>query len=102
MRKHVGGRHIVESSAGKRATEDSRLPGVRQQREELIQKVKEVEEVLKPEMGEERVVARTRRHLYRRVLAMRILEFDHFENEEAFVRSIVREQMTEAEQLEVA
>ncbi len=33
---------------------------------------------------------------------MRVLEFDHFENEEAFVCSIVRDQMTEAEQLDVA
>ncbi len=73
-----------------------------QQHEELIQKAKEVEEVLKREMGEERVVARTRRHLYRRVMAMRILEFDHFENEEAFVCPIVTERMTEAGQLEVA
>lgn len=72
-----------------------------EQHEELIEKAKEVEEVLKREMGEERVVARTRRHLYRRVMAMRILEFDHFENEEAFVCSIVRDQMTESEQLEV-
>ena len=61
-----------------------------------------VEEVLKKEIGEERVVARTRRHLYSRVMALRVTEFDHFENEEAFVVSEVRERMNDEEQLEVA
>ena len=66
-----------------------------EQHKELIEKVHEVEEVLKQEMGEDRVISRTRRHLYRRVTAMRVLEFDHFENEEAFVCSIVRDRMSE-------
>ena len=73
-----------------------------EQHEELIEKARQVEEILKQEMGNEKVVARTRRHLYRRVMAMRILEFDHFENEEAFVCSIVREKMSEEEQLALA
>ncbi len=33
---------------------------------------------------------------------MRVLEFDHFENEEAFVCSIVRDRMSEREQLAIA
>ncbi|MFQ5934700.1 MAG: hypothetical protein ACE5KI_08675, partial [Dehalococcoidia bacterium] len=73
-----------------------------EQHKEILEKVAEVEEVLKREIGETRVIARTRRHLYRRVMALRVLEFDHFENEEAFVVSIVRERMNEQQQLEVA
>ncbi|MCH8062045.1 MAG: hypothetical protein IH861_06040, partial [Chloroflexi bacterium] len=49
----------------------------------------------------QKVVARTRRHLYRRVMGLRVLEFDHFENEEAFVCSIVRDRMSEKEQLDI-
>ena len=73
-----------------------------EQHREILEKVAEVEEVLKREIGESRVLARTRRHLYRRVMALRVLEFDHFENEEAFVIPIVRERMSEQEQLAVA
>ena len=72
-----------------------------QEHQELNEKAKDIEEILKEEMGEKKVIGRTRRHLYRRVMAMRILEFDHFENEEAFVCSIVREQMSENEQLDI-
>lgn len=72
-----------------------------EQHRELIEKVQEVEQVLKTEIGEDRVVAQTRRHLYRRVMTLRILEFDHFENEEAFVVPVVRERMTEQQQLNV-
>ncbi len=73
-----------------------------QQHKELVEKAQEVEQVLRKMMGEERVLTRTRRHLYRRVMALRVLEFDHFENEEAFVLPLVRESMTEHEMLAVA
>ena len=72
-----------------------------QQHKELAGKLRDVEDVLKSELGESRVVARTRRQLYKRVVDLRIFEFDHFENEEAFVLPVVRERMTEAEELEV-
>ncbi|MCH8062383.1 MAG: hemerythrin domain-containing protein [Chloroflexi bacterium] len=72
-----------------------------QEHQELLEKAKDVEEILKKEMGEQKVVARTRRHLYRRVMGLRVLEFDHFENEEAFVCSIVRDRMSEKEQLDI-
>jgi hypothetical protein len=73
-----------------------------EQHKELVEKVQEVEEVLKAALGEEAVIARTRRHLYRQVMGLRILEFDHFENEEAFVCSIVREAVSEQGQLDLA
>ena len=73
-----------------------------EQHQELIEAAQEVEDVLTQAIGEDRVVARTRRHLYRRVMEMRVLEFDHFENEEAFVLPLVKEQMAGAQELEVA
>ena len=53
-------------------------------------------------MGEGSTSARTRRHLYSRVVAHKVAESDHFENEEVFVFPVVRERMNEREQLEVA
>jgi hypothetical protein len=70
-----------------------------EQHKELTEKLEEVANVLKKEIGETKVVARTRRHLYAKVLALRLAEYDHFENEEAFVVSLVRERMGEREQL---
>ena len=72
------------------------------QHRELVEKAQEVAELLKRELGENRTLARTRRHLYRRVMAMRVLEFDHFENEEAFVLSLVRQTMSDLQQLKIA
>ncbi|MDA1349224.1 MAG: hemerythrin domain-containing protein [Chloroflexi bacterium] len=73
-----------------------------EQHKEVVEKLEAVEEVLAEEMGHDRIVARTRRHLYSRVMALRVTEYDHFENEEAFVVSLVRDEMTEQQQLEVA
>ena len=72
-----------------------------QQHEELVDSAKEIQEILTREMGRDKVITRTRRHLYRKVMDMRILEFDHFENEEAFVCSLVRDQMSEQQQLDL-
>lgn len=73
-----------------------------QQHEDLIDSAKNIQDILMKEMGQDRVVVRTRRHLYRKVMDMRILEFDHFENEEAFVNPLVREQMTDQQELALA
>ena len=50
-------------------------------------------------MGDKKVTARTIRHIYRRMMSVRILELDHFENEEAFVVNLVRDEIDEAGQL---
>lgn len=65
-------------------------------------KVSDVENALTSALGEERVLARTRRHLYRSIMALKVAEFDHFENEEAFVLPMVKEQMTRTEELQCA
>ena len=69
---------------------------------DLAGRLEAVEEVLKKEIGQDKVLARTRRHLYQRVMELRVLEFDHFENEEAFVLALVRERITEEQQLALA
>jgi len=69
---------------------------------ELMGKAEEVEKAMRDAIGEEQVLARTRRHLYQSVVSFRIIEFDHFENEEAFVLPLVKDQMDHAQELECA
>ena len=72
------------------------------QHQELVEKTQEVEQVLKDAMGERKVIGRTRRHLYMRVMSLRVLEFDHFESEEAFVLPLVRDRLSSDQELEIA
>lgn len=70
-----------------------------EQHKELEERFHEVEEALKEVLGEQKVTARTIRHLHSRLMGVRILELDHFENEEAFVCPLVRDEIDEAGQL---
>ena len=70
-----------------------------EQHKELEERFHEVEDALKEVLGEKKVTARTIRHIYSRLMGIRILELDHFENEEAFVCPLVRDEIDEAGQL---
>jgi hypothetical protein len=50
-------------------------------------------------LDDKKVTARTIRHIHSRMMSVRILELDHFENEEAFVVNLVRDEIDEAGQL---
>lgn len=69
---------------------------------ELMQKLEDVLAVLNGEIGKTRVIARTQRHLYGKVVALRICQDDHLENEEAFVLPEVNARMSDARQLALA
>lgn len=69
---------------------------------DLMEKLQDVLDVLNDEIGKTKVIARTQRHLYGRVVTLRIAQDDHFENEEAFVLPEVRDSMNETQQLYVA
>ncbi|MCH7841715.1 MAG: hemerythrin domain-containing protein [Chloroflexi bacterium] len=69
------------------------------QHKELEERFHEVESALQEVLGEKKVTARTIRHIHSRLIGVRILELDHFENEEAFVVSLVRDEVDEAGQL---
>ena len=47
------------------------------------------------------MTAWTIRHIHSRLIGVRILELDHCENEEAFVISLVRDEMDEPQQLDI-
>jgi len=70
-----------------------------EQHKELEDRFHEVEAALAEVLGDKKVTARTILHIHSRVMGVRILELDHFENEEAFVCSLVRDEIDEAGQI---
>ena len=71
------------------------------QHTELMERLEDVLSVLNGEIGRTHVIARTKRHLYAKVVALRVTQDDHFESEEAFVLPEVRTRMGETQQLDV-
>ena len=67
----------------------------------LEERFHDVETALKEVLGEKKVTARTIRHIHSRMIGVRILELDHFENEEAFIISLVANEIGEAGQLDI-
>lgn len=74
----------------------------KQQHAELVEKLEDVMAVLNDEIGTTKVIARTQRHLYQRVLALRVAQDDHLENEEAFVLPEIWVRISEEDQLKMA
>ena len=72
-----------------------------EQHVELMERLEDVLAVLNGEIGRTSVIARTKRHLYGKVVALRICQDDHLESEEAFVLPEVRTGMRESQQLEL-
>ena len=72
-----------------------------EQHAELMERLEDVLGVLNEEIGRTRVIARTKRHLYGKVVALKICQDDHLESEEAFVLPEVRERMDHDEQLDL-
>ena len=73
-----------------------------EQHGELFERLEDVLDVLNGEIGRTRVIARTRRHLYGKVVALRICQDDHLESEEAFVLPEVEARLSVEEQQEIA
>lgn len=66
---------------------------------QLFERLEDVMEVLNEEIGRTKIVARTRRHLYQSVFALRVAQDDHLECEEEFVLPKIRESFQEQEQI---
>lgn len=73
-----------------------------QSHKRLEERMEDVLACLNEEIGRTHVIPRTRRHLYERVVALQVAQNDHLEEEEEFVMPIVREQISQEEQLEIA
>ena len=68
----------------------------------LEERLEAVLACLHEEIGRTSLVFRTKRHLFGNTILLRIAQNDHLEEEEAFVLPLVRERMTEVEQLQLA
>lgn len=64
--------------------------------------LEEVQTCLNEEIGRTLLIARTQRHLYGRVVMARIAQDDDLEEEEAFVLPLIRQRLSEAQQLAIA
>jgi len=71
-----------------------------QNHEELMNQLRTVDSVILEALGQKTILRRSLRHLYRSISDFRVVEFDHFENEESFVLPLVHDQMSYAEELE--
>ena len=67
----------------------------------LLERLEDVMAVLNEEIGKTRVIARTQRHLYQRVVALRVAQDDHLECEEEFVLPEIRQRFDDADQLKM-
>ena len=67
---------------------------------ELNDKLEDVVAVFGEEIGKTKLIARTQRHLYGAVVAVRIAQDDHLESEEEFVLPEIRERFDQFEQFE--
>ncbi|MDP6073205.1 MAG: hemerythrin domain-containing protein [SAR202 cluster bacterium] len=70
--------------------------------EQLVSTIEDVLVVLNEEIGKTSLITRTQQHLYNQVIALRIAQEDHLDTEEALIMPMVREQLTEREQLRLA
>jgi hypothetical protein len=68
---------------------------------EVINKLQDVMDVLDEEIGSQALIPRTKRHLFEKVVNARVTQDDHFENEEAFILPIIRDNWSETEQLDL-
>ncbi|MDA1349225.1 MAG: hemerythrin domain-containing protein [Chloroflexi bacterium] len=70
--------------------------------QELVESIQDVLNMLNDEIGKTSVIARTKNHLHRQVVALSVAQEDHLETEESLVLPVVRRQMSERQQLELA
>ena len=67
----------------------------------LEAKVEDVFKCLNEEIGKQALAGPTWRHLYFHVIGLRVVQNDHLEEEEEFILPIIRERLTETEQLKI-
>ncbi len=70
--------------------------------ERLVSTIEDVMVVLNEEIGKTSLITRTQQHLYSQVIALRIAQEDHLDTEEALIMPMVREHLSEREQLTMA
>jgi hypothetical protein len=81
-----------------------KLPQVHENEEshrKLEQRLEAVVKCLDEEIGKKRLIPRTQRHLYGKVVSLQIAQDDHLEEEEEFVLPLVRQHFSEEQQRDI-
>lgn len=68
----------------------------------LEERLADIQTYANDEVGSSPMSAKVQRHLFGKVVALRIAQDDHFEEEEAFVLPLIRQRISETQQLEMA
>ena len=80
----------LDNAAGlEESVREAAFPLDEEQHNLLEERFHNVKTTLKEGLGEKRVTVRTIRHIHSRLIGLRILELDHFGNEEAFFIPLV-------------
>ena len=80
----------LDNAAGlEESAREAAFPLDEEQHNLLEERFHDVKTALKEGLGEKKVTVRTIRHIHSRLIAVRILELDHFGNEEAFFIPLV-------------
>lgn len=69
---------------------------------EILEAIEDVLEILNSEIGRTSLITRTKQHLSRQVVTLRIVQEDHFETEEVLVMPLLHKKMSRADQLYAA
>jgi hypothetical protein len=69
---------------------------------ELLEAIEDVLEILNSEIGRTSLITRTKQHLRRQVVTLRIVQEDHLETEEALIMPLLHRKMSESDQLYAA
>lgn len=78
------------------------LASNRSEHEDITETTKAILTVLSQTIGQPKMAKRKMRDLYERVVSLRFLESDHFENEESFIATQIAPNMPKEKQLEIA
>jgi hypothetical protein len=95
------GEHHFHAAAPEDDAQTAMLATNSDEHREMDEKFQKVMDVLNVEIGRTSVIRRTRQHLFGVVLALRIAQQDHIENERAFVLPALKQRLNSKEQLEL-
>jgi len=93
------GYHHSHAAAPEEDAQAAMLAANSDEHREMDEKFQNVMDVLNVEIGRTSVIRRTRQHLFGAVLALRIAQQDHIENERAFVLPVLKQRLNSEEQL---
>jgi hypothetical protein len=95
------GNHQAHAATPEDGMQTAMLAANKDDHREMDERFQDVMDVLNVEIGRTSAIRRTRQHLFGSVLALRIAQQDHIENERAFVLPALKQRLSSQEQLDL-